>query len=92
MKNLYPYHYEEGVTNWVLWFEKEDATYEEMIGWIEGYEELGNFDLIVYENPTYAKTVRGIRHFQILARETAYGEKRQIYFDSNNQKRLNGLF
>ena len=88
MKNLYPHHYEESVTNWVLWFKKENATDKEMIGWIEGYEELNSFDLIVYETPNLEKSVRGIRHLQILAKKTANGERRQIYFHSNNQKKL----
>lgn len=85
MVNKYPYHYAAGITNWVLWFEKEDATREEMIAWVEGYPELDGFDLIVYENPTRSKSVRGIRHLQILARKTKEGGTRQIYFHSNNE-------
>ena len=85
MVNKYPYHYARGITNWVLWFEKEDATREEMIRWVEGYEELDDYDLIVYENPPSYKSVKGIRHLQILARETEDGQRRQIYFHSNNE-------
>jgi len=85
MVNKYPYHYARGITNWVLWFEKEDATREEMIRWVEGYEELDDYDLIVYENPPSGKSVKGIRHLQILARETGDGQRRQIYFHSNNE-------
>jgi len=89
MPNKYPYHYEAGVANWVLWFGKENATNREMIGWIEGYHELDDFDLIVYENPMPMKSVKGIRHLQILARRTMYGQRRKIYFHSNNEEGLN---
>ena len=47
---------------------------------IEQCEELNGHDLIVYENPANVKSVKGIPHLQILARETRAGENRKIYF------------
>ena len=40
MVNKYPYHYEDDVTNWVLWLGNKKAGDEEIKTWIERYEEL----------------------------------------------------
>ena len=85
MKNIYPYHYEDEITNWVLWFGNVDASAEVIKEWIEQYAELEDFDLIVYENMQDVKSVPGIKHLQILARKSEQ-EQRRIYFHCDNQE------
>ena len=85
MKSAWPYHYEDGITNWVLWFGNVNASVEEIKGWIEQYAELEDFDLIVYENVKYVKTVPGIKHLQILARNTVQPQ-RKIYFHCDSSQ------
>ena len=91
MKSAWPYHYEDGITNWVLWFGNVNASAEEIKGWIEQYAELEDFDLIVYENVQIVKTVPGIKHLQILARKTEQ-EQRKIYFHCDNKENCYGYY
>ena len=70
IKNKYPYYYESDVTNWVLWLRNQNEGDEDIKSWIGGHEQLRKYDLIVYENSQQQKSVKGIRHLQILARET----------------------
>ena len=78
--NKFPYHYEPDVTNFVLWYGDENASKDKKMRLVEAYEELKEYDLIVYENPPEMKSVPGLPHMQILARKTEEGTTRTIYF------------
>ena len=67
--NRFPYHYEAGVTNFVLWYGNTNATKEEKMRMVLECDELNEYDLIVYENPPSQKSVPGIAHLQILAKK-----------------------
>ena len=78
--NKFPYYFEDGVKNFVLWYGNKNATKEEKEEWILQYKELEIYDLIVFENDPNLRSVRLIPHLQILARKVKAGKSRTILF------------
>ena len=78
--NKFPYFYEDGVENYVLWYGNKDATKSEKYNVISQQEKLKQFDLIVFENPEMYQSVKGIPHLQILARKININRERSILF------------
>ena len=89
--NKFPYFYEDDVTNYVLWYENKDATKKEKQKWISECGELKNYDLLVFENPEFIKSIKMIPHLHILARKSESKTPKTIFgykFDSKKKFKL----